>query len=343
MKFIPALGPFDPFFDYFRIENSPVMNFFATLLPLLQAPTADPIDSLETRFRGNVHRFFSQPIDDQLYEISGWAIDFGVKVLVCLVVLWVTKKAVQFFVKFLRRIMGRRHVDASVSHFLTNLLRAVVWMAVVWWLIDYLGANTSSILALFASAGLAFGLALSGTLQNFAGGVMILLFKPFRIGDYIETQGQGGTVVDITIVNTIITTPDNKTIYLPNGATSTGVVNNYSQQRLRRVEWTFGIGYGDDYDQAKRLLESMLHDDTRILSEPEPPFIALKELGASSVNLIVRAWVTSGDYWNVFFAVNERVYKGFPDVNLSIPFPQMDVYLHSADEARNKLIHSTKP
>jgi small conductance mechanosensitive channel len=314
------------------------MNFFLSLLPLLQTPA----DSLSTRFMGKIQHFISMPVEDKIQTLTDWAIEFGVKVLVCLIALWLGKKVIRFVVRFLRKIMDRRHIDTSVGYFLTNLLRAIFWVALVWILIGYLGADTTSILALFASAGLAFGLALSGTLQNFAGGVMILLFKPFRIGDYIEAQGEAGTVIDITIVNTIITTPDNKTIYLPNGATSTGVVNNYSRQPDRRVEWTFGIGYGDDYDQAKQLLMNILEEEPRILDEPAPPFIALKELGTSSVNLVVRAWVVSADYWDVFFAINERVYKSFPEVDLSMPFPQMDVYLHSSDKDHRKLTDGKK-
>jgi small conductance mechanosensitive channel len=301
------------------------MSIFRLLIQT--AAAANPLDSLENKFMGDVHHFFSMPVDQQVRTIAGELIDFGVKLLVCIVAIWLGKKLIRFIVRFLRKIMVRRHVESSISHFLTNLLRAIFWIVIVWVLIDYLGINTSSILALFASAGLAFGLALSGTLQNFAGGVMILLFKPFRIGDYIVTQGEEGTVDDITIINTILITADNRTIYLPNGATFSGIVRNTSKQKNRRVEWIFTTGYGKDYSQAKELLLKLMASDSRILNDPAP-FIALNKLGQSSVEIVVRVWVNSDDYWGVFYDLNEVVYQTFPVNELGQPSPQMDVYLH---------------
>ena len=179
--------------------------------------------------------------------------------------------------------------------------------------------------------GIAVGMALSGTLQNFAGGVMVLLFKPYKVGDYIEAQGQSGTVKEIQIFNTILNTPDNKTIIVPNGGLSTGIINNYSKEGKRRVDWTFGIGYGDDYDKAKEVLSRMLDEDTRVLKDPAY-FIALHSLGDSSVNIVVRAWVATSDYWSVYFDMNERVYKEFGKYGLNIPFPQMDVHVIKEQE-----------
>ena len=172
-------------------------------------------------------------------------------------------------------------------------------------------------------------MALSGTLQNFAGGVMVLLFKPYRVGDYIEAQGQSGTVKEIQLFNTVLNTPDNKTILVPNGSLSTGIINNYSHEERRRVDWTFGIGYGDSYDYAKATLRELLEADERILKDPAY-FIALHSLGDSSVNIVVRAWVATPDYWNVYFGMNEKVYKVFNERGINIPFPQMDVHLYSA-------------
>ena len=194
-------------------------------------------------------------------------------------------------------------------------------------IIGVLGIETSSFIALFASAGVAVGMALSGTLQNFAGGVMILLFKPFKVGDFIDAQGQSGTVKEIHIFNTILTTVDNKVIIIPNGGLSTGIMMNYSKEELRRVDWEFGVAYGDSYDKARSVLERMLQADSRVLRSPEY-FIALNSLGERSVNIVVRAWVKAGDYWDVFFDMNEKVYKTFASENLTIPFPQMDVHVH---------------
>lgn len=160
---------------------------------------------------------------------------------------------------------------------------------------------------------------------------MILIFKPFKVGDFIEAQGQSGSVKEIQLLNTVINTPDNKTILIPNGSISTGIINNYSKEATRRLDWTFGIAYGDDYDRAKRTILEMLEADPRVLKSPAP-FVALNSLGDSSVNLLARAWVASGDYWDLFFDMNERVYKRFAEVGLNIPFPQLDVHLK--DETR---------
>jgi len=177
------------------------------------------------------------------------------------------------------------------------------------------------------AAGLAVGLALSGTLQNFAGGAMILLFKPFKVGDVIEAQGFIGKVSEIQIFNTILKTPDNKTIIIPNGGLATSSMTNYTTEPTRRVDWTFGIGYGDDVDKAKEVIKGLCDQDPRILKDPEL-FIAVSALADSSVNFAVRAWVNADDYWNVFFEMNEKVYKSFDREGLNIPFPQMDVHLH---------------
>ena len=192
-----------------------------------------------------------------------------------------------------------------------------------------LGVEMTSFIAILGAAGLAVGMALSGTLQNFAGGVMLLIFKPFKVGDFIEAQGYAGVVKEIQIFNTIITTGDNKTIIIPNGGLSTSSMVNYSTMPTRRVDWTFGIGYGDDVDKAKEVLKKLLSEDARILKDPEP-FIAVSELADSSVNFVVRAWVNGADYWGVFFDMNEKVYKTFDKEGLNIPYPQMDVHIHNA-------------
>lgn len=222
--------------------------------------------------------------------------------------------------------MEKRQVEASLFSFTRSLVKITLNFILVIILISVLGIETSSFIALFASAGVAIGMALSGTLQNFAGGVMILLFKPFKVGDFIEAQGQSGSVKEIQIFNTIISTPDNKIIIIPNGGLSTGITKNYSKEEMRRVDWEFGIAYGDNYDTAKKVIEKLLASDERILKEPAY-FIALNSLGASSVNLVVRAWVKAGDYWDVYFGMNEKVYKTFAEENLNIPFPQMDVHI----------------
>ena len=229
--------------------------------------------------------------------------------------------------KLVNKILTKREVDASLTTFVRSLVSITLNLLLVIVIIGILGIETSSFIALFASAGVAVGMALSGTLQNFAGGVMILLFKPFKVGDFIEAQGQSGTVREIQIFNTILTTADNKVIIIPNGGLSTGLMKNYSKEPTRRVDWEFGIAYGDDYTKAREVLARLLDADSRVLKEPAY-FIALTSLGASSVNIVVRAWVNSADYWGVYFDMNEKVYKTFAQENLNIPFPQMDIHLH---------------
>ena len=189
-----------------------------------------------------------------------------------------------------------------------------------------LGIEMTSFIAVLGAAGLAVGMALSGTLQNFAGGVMILLFKPFKVGDKIDAQGYTGSVAEIQIFNTILKTPDNKTIIIPNGGLATSSMTNYSTEQKRRVDWTFGVAYGDDLDQARQVIQKLCDDDKRILTEPKV-FIAVSELADSSVNFTVRAWVDSADYWEVFFAMNEKIYKTFSKEGLNIPYPQMDIHV----------------
>ena len=193
-----------------------------------------------------------------------------------------------------------------------------------------LGIEMTSFIAVIGAIGLAVGMALSGTLQNFAGGVMILLFKPFKVGDFINAQGFSGTVNEIQIFNTILKTPDNKTIIIPNGGLSTSAMTNFSTEPKRRVDWTFGIGYGDDADKAEQVIRQLCEEDSRIHKEPAV-FIALSELADSSVNFTVRAWVNAEDYWGVFFDLNKKVYKIFDKEGLNIPFPQMDVHVHQSE------------
>ena len=264
-------------------------------------------------------------LDVFLTKMIDLGISVGSKILLAIVVFLVGRWIVRRLNKLLAKILEKRHVEASLSTFVKTVARKPMLTMKV------LGIETSSFIALFASAGVAIGMALSGTLQNFAGGVMILLFKPFKVGDTIEAQGQSGTVREIQIFNTILATPDNKIIIIPNGGLSTGLMKNYSREATRRVDWEFGIAYGDDYTKAKAVIARLLDADGRVLKNPAY-FIALTSLGESSVNIVVRAWVNAGDYWGVYFDMNEKVYKTFAEENLNIPFPQLDVHLHKQAE-----------
>ena len=247
-------------------------------------------------------------------------------ILTLIIGLWVVK----ILVKGISKGLDRGETDETLKSFLVSLASILLKVLVFITAISVLGVEMTSFIAILGAAGFAIGLALSGTLQNFAGGVMILFFKPFKAGDFIEAQGHMGTVSEIQIFVTILITPDNKTILIPNGPLSTGSLTNFSRQPTRRVDWTFGIAYGDDVDKAYEVLKRLLSEDERILKEPEP-FLAVKELGDSSVDFTVRAWVNSADYWGVFFRMNEQVYKTFDKEGLSIPFPQRDVHIHNAN------------
>ena len=270
----------------------------------------------------------SVSLDTFLSKMIDLGISAGSKILLAIVVFIVGRWIVRRLNKLLARILERRHVEASLSTFVKSLVSITLTLLLIIIVIGVLGIETSSFIALFASAGVAIGMALSGTLQNFAGGVMILLFKPFKVGDTIEAQGQSGTVREIQIFNTILATPDNKIIIIPNGGLSTGMMKNFSKEATRRVDWEFGIAYGDDYTKAKKVIARLLDADSRVLKDPAY-FIALTSLGASSVNIVVRAWVNSWDYWGVYFDMNEKVYKTFAEEDLNIPFPQMDVHVIS--------------
>lgn len=255
-----------------------------------------------------------------------YLIPFGIRILISIAILIIGHWVIKLLKKIIKGALERHKVEISLALFLNNLCSILLNFILIIAIISVLGVDTSSLVALLASAGLAIGMALSGTLQNFAGGVMIMLFKPFKVGDFIEAQGQQGTVKEIQIFNTIILTLDNKTIYIPNGNLATGILTNYSKQGTRRVDWVFSIAYGDDYDKAKALIIKLFAEDERILKEPAV-FVELTQLNSSSVDIVARAWVKSEDYWNVFFSMNEKVYKNFPKEGLNIPFPQMDVHV----------------
>ncbi len=255
------------------------------------------------------------------------AIQYGPRFLGAIVILFIGWKLIGLAGRRLKKGMGKRDIEPSLRSFIVSFVSILLKVLLLISVLGMIGVEMTSFIAILGAAGLAVGLALSGTLQNFAGGVLILLFKPFKVGDFIDAQGHMGTVNEIQIFNTILKTPDNKTIIIPNGGLATGSMTNFSTEPQRRVDWKFGIAYGDNSDAARKVFSELIEKDERILKDP-PPFIALSELGDSSVNFVVRAWVKTPDFWPVFFEMNEKVYKIFPEKGLNIPFPQMDVHLH---------------
>lgn len=253
---------------------------------------------------------------------GGYIPQFLLAVLTLIIGFWVIK----LIVKAIGRLMEKRDVNETLQPFLRGIISFALKAGLIIAVMGMVGIEMTSFIALLGAIGLAIGMALSGTLQNFAGGVMILLFKPFKAGDFIEAQGYMGTVREIQIFNTYLKTPDNKTIIIPNAPLSTGTMVNFSTEPQRRVDFSFGIGYNDDIDKAKEVLKKLIGEESRILKEPEP-FIAVSELADSSVNFAVRTWVNAADYWGVFFDMTERVKKAFDKEGISIPYPQSDIHV----------------
>jgi small conductance mechanosensitive channel len=276
-----------------------------------------------------VKKLATTPVSDWLPDlVKDYVVPFGIKLVAAIIVLLLGRWVIKLIKKGLTKVMARRNMEPSLNSFLMSLVSVLLTFFLIMAIIGILGINTSSLVALLASAGLAIGMALSGTLQNFAGGVMIMLFKPFKVGDFIAAQGYEGKVNGIQIFNTTILTPDNKTVILPNGALSTGPVTNFNKETDRRVDWVFSISYGDDYDKAKAVLQRLCDADERILKEPKP-VIELLKMSDSSIDITVRARVKPEDYWAVYFRMNELVYKTFPQEGLNFPFPQVDVHMKS--------------
>ncbi len=260
-----------------------------------------------------------------LDQLIASGVSLGKSILTAAIIYFIGRYVIKGVNKLVARMMAKRDLDPSVRSFLGSAVNIVLVIFLVIAIIGALGIETTSFAALLASAGVAIGMALSGNLQNFAGGLLILLLKPFKVGDYVEAQGLSGTVKEIQIFHTILTTPDNKVNYIPNGALSNGVLTNYSNQVTRRVEWIISIEYGEDYEKAKTVIEHLLKNEPRILEEPST-LIALGALADSSVNITVRAWVNSSDYWSVYFDMNKTIYATFNKEGIGFPFPQLTVH-----------------
>ncbi len=256
------------------------------------------------------------------------AMNYGPKLLLALIVLIVGLWIVNRVVRVMNAGMQRSNTEPTLSKFLSSLvsigLKALLLISVA----SMVGIETTSFIAILGAAGLAVGLALQGTLANFAGGVLVLLFKPYKVGDFVDAQGVAGSVAEIQIFNTVIRTGDNKTIIVPNGAISNGIITNFSTQATRRVDFVFGIGYGDDITKAKSILARLFADDHRTLDDPAV-LIVVSELADSSVNITVRAWVEAADYWGLYFDMLETVKQTFDAEGISIPYPQRDVHMIS--------------
>lgn len=259
---------------------------------------------------------------------TAYGVDYGLALLKAIIILiiglWIIKAIRNGFGK----LLDKRNIDDSLKPFLKSLLYNTLLVLLILSVLSTLGIQMTSFVAIIGAAGLAVGLALQGTLQNFAGGVIILILRPFKVGDYVEGGGHAGVIKEIQIFNTVMLTPDNKKIIIPNGGLSNDSITNYSAQPTRRVDMVFGIGYDDDIKKAKDLLETIVTGDERVLKDPVHQ-VAVSELADSSVNFVVRPWVNTADYWNVYFDMHEKIKLEFDKAGISIPFPQRDVHIHN--------------
>ena len=268
-------------------------------------------------------------LTNALEKLIDSGIQLGERVLGALIIFIIGKFLVNWLNRLFARILEKRKVDPSIQSFLKSMVNILLLIMLILAVIGKLGIELTGFAALLASAGVAIGMALSGNLQNFAGGLIILIFKPFKVGDYIDGPGVSGTIKEIQIFHTILSTLDNRMIYVPNGSLSGNAVTNYSKQDKRRVEWVFGVEYGEDVKRVRAVLQRIINADSRILDTPAP-LIVLGSLSASSIDITVRVWVKSVDYWNVLYDINEIVYTTFNEEGIGFPFPQLTLH-HAKD------------
>lgn len=260
-----------------------------------------------------------------LEKLMNWGAEIGKDIIGAILIYIIGRFVIKYIMRFITTLLAKRKMEVSVQTFLKSLLSIILNLVLAFAIISKLGVETTSLAALLASAGVAIGMALSGNLSNFAGGLIILVFKPFKVGDYIDAPGGSGTVKEIQIFHTLLATVDNRMIYIPNGLLSSNAVTNYSKQETRRIDWTFGVEYGEDVQRVRDVLQRIIDADQRILQDPKPQ-IVLQTLNASSVDVLARVWVKSSDYWSVLYEVNELVYDTFNKEGIGFPFPQLTVH-----------------
>ena len=259
--------------------------------------------------------------------ITDLALTYGLKLILAILTLTIGLWFIKIVVRGFSSVMDRRNLDESLKPFLRSLASTLLKVMLVISVMGMVGIEMTSFIAVLGAVGLAVGMALSGTLQNFAGGVMILIFKPFKVGDYIDATGYSGTVHEIQIFNTIMKTSDNKTIIIPNGALSGSSMINYSIETTRRVDMTFSTGYSDDINKTKAVLNKLIDEDQRIIRNPEP-FVAISQLAESTVNYVVKVWCNSSDYWGIYHDMQEKVKLTFDHEGISNPYPQREIHVH---------------
>jgi small conductance mechanosensitive channel len=274
---------------------------------------------------------FSISPEEASQYLDEYIIPFAINVAMAILIYVVGKIVVKILVNVFGKLLAKSNYDEMLINFLKSIVSALLMVFVIIAALGQLGVDTTSLAAILAAAGLAIGLSLQGSLSNFAAGVMLLVFRPFKAGDFVDAGGASGTVKSIGIFTTLMNTPDNKEVIVPNGQIYSGTITNYSAKDTRRVDMVFGIGYDDDLKKAKTILQEMIDADPRVLKEPAAQ-IAVSELGDSSVNFVVRPWAAAGDFWGLKFDFTEAVKLRFDKEGISIPYPQMDVHVHKNDQ-----------
>jgi small conductance mechanosensitive channel len=300
-----------------------IFNILQTKAP------ADTLNKVQAEFAAVAEKIATTPADELLGELLNKAIDFGLKVMAAFLIYLVGAWFIRKIKGILKRIFERKGTDSAVSSFVQSITSIALTVMLVITTVGILGIDTTSLAALLAGGGMAIGLALNGTVQNFAGGIMILIFRPFKAGDFIEMQGFTGTVTEVTITSTKLTTTDNRVIIIPNGAISNGTINNYSHMPLRRLDLTVDVEYGTSSEKVCEMVMSLIKQDTRILdaetSGKADPFVALSALKDSSIQFAIRVWVKSEDYWDVNFDLLKNIYEELPKNGIQFPYPKLDV------------------
>jgi small conductance mechanosensitive channel len=297
----------------------------------------DSLTRVQAELAAVAEKISTTPIDVLLSDLLDKAISFSLKVVAALLLYVIGAWIIRKVKRVVKNIFDRRETDPAIASFVQSILSIAMTIMLIVITVGALGVDTTSLAALLAGGGMAIGMALNGTVQNFAGGIMILAFRPFRSGDYIQYGEFEGTVTEVTIVSTKLTTTDNRTIIIPNGALSNGTINNFSHNKVRRVEWIIDVEYGTDVEKTKTLLQDLLDDDPRILTvatgAPADSFVGLSNLAASSVQIVAKAWVNKADYWPVKFSMNERIYTELPKNGINFPYNKLDITIMNQDKA----------
>ena len=296
---------------------------------LLQTDPADTLNAVQAELAAVAEKLTTTPPSELLKDLIDSAVTFGLKVLAAFVIYiigaWIIKK----IKKILTRVFEKRNTDDAIASFIQSIVSIAMTIMLIIITIGALGIDTTSIAALLAGGGMAIGMALNGTVQNFAGGIMIILFKPFKADDFVEVGGYSGTVVEVSITSTKLRTTDNRIIIIPNGVISNGTINNYSHLPLRRLDLTVDVEYGTSAEKTCEAVSELIKADTRILTSSvegaADPFVALSALKDSSIQFVIRVWVKSEDYWNVNFDLIAKIYEELPKKGINFPYPKLDV------------------